>query len=314
MSIINIRPLRLQEYRKCHQEINKAKPFAYFADSCSHCWPTASVSPPRYLWAVEVDDRIAGIAGAARAETAPDLWQAGVFIWPDERRRGAGAAAYRHLIDTLRPRGARRLLAGVQADHCAGLRFAAQRGFEPIGSLVAMQLQVAAADVHIWGDADAFVAAQGLRFTTLDRFPRQGLAERLLPLWNRSRPDQPQDWPFAPYYAQRLEREMLEPAESALEHSFAVVGAANQVVALTLNAHVGGNHLLTTYLGVDPGARRRGLARALKLKLIAHAQAHGVEVLAAENDRRNTAMIAINRRLGYRPVQELVMHQAIVAL
>jgi hypothetical protein len=123
----------------------------------------------------------------------PDLWQVGVVVWPEQRRRGFGGTAYRQLVDTLRRRGGKRLLASVPAGDCAGIGFAAQQGFRPSGSVLAMQLQVAAADRSAWADPDALVAARGLRFAALDRFPRQGLAERLLPLWNRSRPDQPQD-------------------------------------------------------------------------------------------------------------------------
>jgi ribosomal protein S18 acetylase RimI-like enzyme len=139
--------------------------------------------------------------------------------------------------------------------------------------------------------------------------PRKGLAARLLPLWNRTRPDQPQYWPYQPYHAQRLEREMLAPPEVALHHSFALVARDGQLVALTLQACVEDGCLHSTYLAVDPALRGRGLAAALKHKLVAHAQAHGIAWLVAENDARNSAMQRINQRLGYRQVTELVVYE-----
>ncbi|MDQ2997405.1 MAG: GNAT family N-acetyltransferase, partial [Chloroflexota bacterium] len=140
-----------------------------------------------------------------------------------------------------------------------------------------------------------------------------GLAERLLVIWNRTRPDQPQYWPYVPYYARRLEREMLEPAEVALPDSFVVVTSDNQIVALALNAHVADNRLCTIYLGVDPNFRRRKLATLLKLKLIAHAQMHEIAFLVAENEVSNTVMHNINRRLGYRHVLDTLVYQKTLA-
>ena len=273
-----------------------------------HFWSPALVAAPKAVLAVEVAGQVVGSAGYTMAEAAPELWLIGIVIWPAYRRRGIGAFVYSSLVEQLRRRGAQRLLANVYTNQLDGLRFVAQRGFREIGSSLNYQLNVAAADSS-WGDPDAIVADQGLRFATLDHFPRHGLAERLLPLWNRTRPDQPQYWPYVSYAAQRFEREMLEPAEVALAHSFVIVASDHHIVALALNAFVANNRLCTIYLGVDPEFRRRRLATALKLKLIAHAQLHGIDFLAAENDAGNTAMRDINRRLGYHHLPDLVVYQ-----
>lgn len=270
-------------------------------------WSPALVAAPKAVCAVEVAGQLVGSAGYAMAEAAPELWLIGIVISPAHRRRGIGAFVYTSLVEQLRRRGAQRLITHVYTNQLDGLHFVAQRGFREIGSSQNYQLNVAAADSS-WENPDAIIADQGLRFSTLDHFPRHGLAERLLPLWNRTRPDQPQYWPYVHYAAQRLEREMLEPAEVALPHSFVIVAPNNHIVALALNANVAENRLCTIYLGVDPDFRRRKLATALKLKLITHAQAHGIDFLAAENEASNTAMRDINRRLGYHHLSELVVY------
>jgi RimJ/RimL family protein N-acetyltransferase len=53
-----------------------------------------------------------------------------------------------------------------------------------------------------------------------------------------------------------------------------------------------------------PEFRRRGLALAVKLAAARWAQANGFERILTENDAENTGMLAVNQRLGYRPLYE----------
>ncbi|NNJ12729.1 GNAT family N-acetyltransferase [Chloroflexales bacterium ZM16-3] len=278
-------------------------------DSFTQLWGSPADTAPGDMLAVEVAGQLAGGAAYRMAEGEPGLWLTGVAVLPERRRRGVGAQAYRALEDVLRRRGTRRLLAGVTGDSPAGQGFAARQGFEEVGGTITYQLDSAAADRAGWGDPQQLVAAQGLRLARLDRFPRRGLAERLLPLWNRTRPDQPQPWPFVPYSARRLEQEMLAPDAVALPHSFVIVTPSNQIIALALSAQLAADCLASIYLAVDPEFRGRGLALALKRQLIIHAQEQAIAALLAENDRRNCAMRAINQRLGYRPLSKRLVYQ-----
>ena len=54
--------------------------------------------------------------------------------------------------------------------------------------------------------------------------------------------------------------------------------------------------------------RGRGLGRAAKLASIHWAAAHGITSMATHNDESNAPMLAINRRLGYRPAGRLVVY------
>ena len=48
-------------------------------------------------------------------------------------------------------------------------------------------------------------------------------------------------------------------------------------------------------------ARGRGVASALKRATVLHARERGLRRLRTENEERNAPMLAINRRMGYRP-------------
>ncbi len=48
--------------------------------------------------------------------------------------------------------------------------------------------------------------------------------------------------------------------------------------------------------------RRRGLATLAKLAAIRWAVEHGIETIITDNSEQNVGMLAINERLGFRPV------------
>ncbi len=317
---LQISPLQPKAYPQVMALLDQEKLFPYLPDAFTPLWSVTPDGLPKALWAIIVEGEWAGSAGYVVAESDRTLACVGLIIAPTFRQQGIGEQVYSTLLAALQQRGVQRVLTKLYGQQLAGLRFLARRGFRACGASIHSQLQVGDVQLAQWADPDTIVQ-QGLRFVTLDRLPRRGLAERLLPIWNRTRPDQPQDWPYMAYSAQRFEQEILEPQELALHHSYAIVAGDQQIVALTLNIHYNGdrnhpgnhpeadNRLFTVYSAVDPDFRRRKLATALKLKLIAHAQAHDIDFLAAENDERNQAMWQINRSLGYHRLADLVVYQ-----
>lgn len=313
---IKISPLHSKEYAWVNGLLDREKSFAYLPDAFTPLWNLTPDGLPKAFWSITIDGELVGSAGCVLAENDRKLASMGLIIAPVYRRQGIGDQVYSALLEWADKRNVQRLLTKVYTHQGDGLRFLAQRGFCELGASFHWQLHVAAVQREEWDDPNAMVAAQGLHFTTLNRFPHRGLAERLLPIWNRTRPDQPQDWPYVPYSLRRFAEEILEPTALALEHSYAIVTADQQIVALMLNIHYNRDQteqktdqrLFTVYSAVDPDFRRRGLATALKLKLIAQAQAHHIDFLAAENDERNVAMWQINQRLGYRRLADLVVY------
>ncbi len=61
------------------------------------------------------------------------------------------------------------------------------------------------------------------------------------------------------------------------------------------------NSLYNNITGVLPAWRGRGIAQTLKLLVIRAAIGRGVAYLRTNNDSENAPMLAINRKLGYRP-------------
>jgi GNAT superfamily N-acetyltransferase len=61
--------------------------------------------------------------------------------------------------------------------------------------------------------------------------------------------------------------------------------------------------------GVQRDYRRRGIARALKMMVTRYATEHGIERVHTDNRADNTAMLAINRELGFAPAEQIVIFE-----
>lgn len=69
-------------------------------------------------------------------------------------------------------------------------------------------------------------------------------------------------------------------------------------------AHVtleGNGRAYNTFTGVRRAYRGRGLAQVMKVKAAEYARAKGATGLRTHNDSLNAPMLAVNRKLGYRP-------------
>jgi RimJ/RimL family protein N-acetyltransferase len=62
---------------------------------------------------------------------------------------------------------------------------------------------------------------------------------------------------------------------------------------------VDGEQTQTGVTGVRSAYRRRGIARALKVAGLAHAQEMGLKIVRTHNDSTNQAMLALNEGLGF---------------
>jgi GNAT superfamily N-acetyltransferase len=83
----------------------------------------------------------------------------------------------------------------------------------------------------------------------------------------------------------------------------AVVVAAGVPVALSLlSVDLESRRAHNDETGTARAHRRRGLATLAKLATIRWAREHGIEQILTDNAERNAGMLAINERLGYRPL------------
>lgn len=299
-----IRPLQPHDYRPLTELLKSLHTQGGLSDGFTHILGSYSELQPQGRWVVEQGRDVLAYAGYIFPVEGIALAIVSIVVVPSRRGEGIGNYLYGRLIEMVRQFGAERVISDVFDHDAAGIAFAARRQFVEIGRTIAYQLDTTNSAVT------APTLDAGLTIRSLDQFPQRGLSSRLLPIWNRTRPLQPQHWPYTPLHERQLERELFDTgATVALPHSFVVVSQSLQIVALNLNIALSDNHLFTFYTAVDPDFTGRGLATALKQQLIAAARKAGVRWLSAENSTHNPTMCHINERLGFRPMATLITYQ-----
>jgi mycothiol synthase len=283
--------------RSCHVEANPAEPFMSVADLTAFLrYPPAS--EPRRYWLAFSGEEIAGFAQLTPVVGSP-VADASILILPEWRRRGVGAALLVAVTSEARAAGCTTLTGAYATD--AGERFAARAGAAPARRDVRSVLFLPQARVETLA-----VPGYGLRS------------------WNGSAPDDLVD-----SYAEA--REAINDAPAAaddewyawdvqkvrdLERAVArrgrqmrvtvAIDDASNVVAFTelrVSLHRGAV-ASTEDTAVRAAHRGHGLALSVKSEALRRLreQRADVEVVGTTNAETNPAMLAINRRLGFKPV------------
>ena len=248
--------------------------------------------PPGADWrafVAEVDSHPVGwVSGSRNTSTAEpgvgDIAQ--LFVHPDHRRRGIGSALFdrvrRHLTDI----GVRRVRAWSQPD---ALDFARRCGFTP-----SREMRYAALDllppppVPATPDGVTLVTVSGLDPRDLHAADVAAAA------------DEPSDVPVDAMSYEAWRYDVWDDLGLDRELSRAATVDA-RIVAFSL-VRRDGTRMWSDFTGTVPQHRGRGLATLVKAEALRRAAANGVTVAYTSNDEENAPMLAVNRRLGYRPV------------
>jgi GNAT superfamily N-acetyltransferase len=226
-------------------------------------------------------------------------WWAEIVVLPEARRRGVGTALLAACSAAARDAGKTGLISPVSEARPEGAAFALRHGFVEHERSKAVRLDLADASVP------EAAAPQGLRLTTLAERP--DLVPGIHAVALATFPDIPGGDPMAvgdldEFRARDVDRPGVraDGFQVALDGD-RVVGYASVIVEAGRPGV--GFHDMTAVL---PEWRGRGLATALKRATIAWAAHAGLEALETGNDEANAAMRAVNARLGYRPLPDIV--------
>jgi GNAT superfamily N-acetyltransferase len=242
----------------------------------------------------ELDGEIAGYAHAGFEWSVPTLGKGRFWIGvrPERRGRGIGSRLYEEIE--------RHLLAGdawrrtwVDADP-AGALFLERRGFAPGDTDIVSEL-----DLRTTVLEEPVVPAD-LRLAPI----AEARVEDLYAICAVGELDMPADEPETELSLADWKQDDYGAPDLSHEGSFAAFDGDRPVSLAFLTVDRGrrlGYNQMTATL---PEYRRRGLALAAKLATARWAAAAGLERLVTENDSTNAGMLAVNARLGHRPLYE----------
>lgn len=259
---------------------------------------------PRY-WRLELLAEDGGeVVGVGSVGHIPYAHQEGRFgldlrVRPDFQGRGAGKALYDALMVRLAPLQPRELMTEVWEALPRPRRFLEERGFAVTWRRVDSILDPRGVDFSPYAGLEERLGEQGITVTTYDRLAGDP---------DRARKLHALDWALLqdmPYG----EAQTLIPLEQFigdtlnnpdfLPEACFIARQGEEWIGYS-NLLRGDGFFVIQMTGVLAAWRGRGLATLLKLKGIHYALDHGGHELRTENDEINGAMLAINRKLGFR--------------
>ena len=243
----------------------------------------AEAGPDRLLVLIGSGGEIVGSGLADRSQTTGSF--VAPRILPGHRRRGAGTAVLRHLMEHLATRGFTSV--GGHAEDDAAFAFATAHGFEEVDRQVEQVCRLAPG-------RPTPPPYEGVDITTVAQHPellqrayalaRQGFADMAL-----------RTGPASVEIDAWLREEATLPGGTfvALDHGM-IVGYAG-LLAWDGDSARAENGLTV----VDRRWRGRGLATALKRRQLAWAATNGIREIVTWTQSDNTAMRRVNDTLGY---------------
>jgi GNAT superfamily N-acetyltransferase len=262
--------------------------------------------PGSVRFLAEIDGRAVGAATVGRIYVHPPeypaLW-ATLDVLPEVRRVGIGSALLAAVSDRARELGKPELFASTSEAQPDAIEFLIHRGFREYERQKAVELPLAALA------PPEPTPPPGIKLTSLAERP--DLIEGVHAVALETFADIPGgDEPVAvgdldEFTARDVDRPTI-PHDAFV---VAVEAATGRVVGYASLILAPGSHPRWAWhdmTAVVRDRRGRGLARALKQATIRWAIANGLDALRTGNDVENAPMRAVNSRLGYRPLPDLL--------
>jgi GNAT superfamily N-acetyltransferase len=268
-------------------------------------WLVGRADPerPKVVVVAEADGDIVGSAYLRGAPPLPGLIL-NVEVAPDHRRRGIAtrlleavdAAAGPHRLPTT---------VSVLASDLGSLAFAARHGFVERDRRSESKVDLTTFDVDGFADVLQEAAARGIRFAVMADVDAPEMRRRLFALANQVTGDMPSIDPMEPMTYDQFVASWLEATNCRPD--LLVIGFhGDEPVAVSMVTEFPGGMAYNWMTGVMPSHRGHGLGLAAKVEALRRAKASGIAEVWTENHNRNAPMLAINARLGYEAMPEVI--------
>jgi mycothiol synthase len=317
-----LRPFRDEDYEgKARLEREADPEGAISAEETRHYDRLDAAEPERLHLRLAVEERGSGELVAhgsvhhVRHAFHPQKFFLGVVVATAHRRQGIGTALYRRLEAEAVGRRAICLWGGGRADDASCLRFLERYGYAPIRRMWVSRLDLSEAE-GVAPPVRPSLSAAGIVVRSYSEEPldAEPARRRLHELYVRASRDTPTVGDNTPvgyegFVAQELEQPGLLPSASfvaRLGDRYLGLTTVERDDSRPATARVG-------FTATDPEFRGRGIATELKRHSVEAARALGFRALVAFNDSTNTAIWAINEKLGFRRLSTWVTGEKWVA-
>ncbi|MCS7240692.1 MAG: GNAT family N-acetyltransferase [Candidatus Bipolaricaulota bacterium] len=226
-----------------------------------------------------------------------------IAVLPEFRHREIGSALYTRILADLQALAAKFLHTSTRETWADTIRFLEKQGFREVMRSWESHLDVTSFDPRPFEEYLVRVEREGIVLTTLaaEKEADPDWLVKVHALHNAVMADVPSSAPFTPLSLEEFQRRTLNNPDLLPDGYFLAKKGGEYVgesFVFRIPAEPG--HLSQGLTGVRREYRGKGIALALKLKVIAYAKAHGYTLIKTWNATTNQPMLAINEKLGFR--------------
>jgi GNAT superfamily N-acetyltransferase len=260
----------------------------------------AAVGQSRRRIVAEEDGHIAGFALATGRASNPGVFMLSLIVEPGRRRRGIGGRLLSDTLEWCRGQGGRMLHGSVRDDDPGSLRFAEAQGFSRTDHSYESVLDLDQFDESAFAGTIERLEAAGIRFFSMADVGNTAEAKwKLYELNRRTGADVPGEDPFPSF--EEFNRNVFEGSWYRADGQILAADGDDWIGLGAVWYSEPTRSMYNAFTGVERAYRGRGIALALKLLGIRTARRYGAAYIRTHNHSTNAPMLAINRRLGYRP-------------
>lgn len=228
--------------------------------------------------------------------TPPGCMNGYVTVDAAYRNQGLGSRLLEAIEGIAREKQAAWIYAEVRDSFAHAIAWVKAHGYEIERHSFESVLDLATFDASPFAGV---VEETGLRFTTLAEEPGEATERKLYALFCDTEVDIPghlgSPMPFEEWRKWYLEGERI-PHDGVI-----LAFDGDRLVGTTLLRREESGGVYTLYTCVDRAYRGRRVALALKLRSVEVARRYGAPHMRTNNDSANGPMLAVNRKMGYRP-------------
>ncbi len=301
---LHVRPFESEDYGATVELSNRL--FPEYPKSIEEVQSRDGQRDPNCRFRRFVADRFGQVVGHAEYDQSPSMYhpqkfEIGVYVDPNQQRKGIGTALFDYLMMDLDPFDPITLRSFAREDDEASVRFLTKRGFREVMRSRESRLEVPSFDFSPYAELEDEVAQRGITLTTLGELADDPDRDRKLYeldmelLEDVPFPDERTRISFAHFKRRFLQNPNLLP------DAYCVATAGDHYVGVSSlwASQASPEELYTGLTGVRRDYRHQGLALALKLKTIQYAAEHNYRTIKTLNASTNRPMLALNERLGY---------------
>lgn len=293
-ALVGISNALFPEYQSSAQELR-------YADQN---FDTSKYLKKRYVAEDAITGRIAGHAEYRHRPSRfhPQRFQVWIEVHPHSQRQGIGSRLYERVLEDLGGLGARWAQTQASETMPGSVEFLTRRGFAEISREWESRINPQEFDPTSFQSYLDGVVAQGIEIVTLAE-ERERDPDWVLKAYDLTvaiERDIPSPNEYTPPSLEHFVRFHIEAPEALLDAYFVAKDGGRYVGESVLGRNLTGpSPLFQDLTGVLREYRGRGIAMALKLKVLEYAKRGGYDMLKTWNSTLNAPMLGINQKLGF---------------